>query len=71
MKLIWDESAWADYVWWQQQDRKVLTRISTLITDILSLPLRTPTPHAHMVSGTCRSLAASRSEGIRAATRSS
>lgn len=34
MKLVWDESAWADYVWWQVQDRKVLKRINTLITDI-------------------------------------
>ena len=34
MKLVWDESAWADYVWWQAQDRKILKRISTLITDI-------------------------------------
>lgn len=34
MKLVWDESAWADYVWWQAQDRKILQRINTLITDI-------------------------------------
>ena len=34
MKLVWDESAWDDYVRWQQQDRKVLKRINTLITDI-------------------------------------
>ncbi len=34
MKLVWDESAWADYVWWQAQDRKVLKRINQLITDI-------------------------------------
>ena len=34
MKLIWDEAAWDDYVWWQQQDRKVLKRINALITDI-------------------------------------
>ena len=34
MKLVWDESAWADYVWWQAQDRKVLKRINQLITAI-------------------------------------
>ena len=34
MKLVWDESAWADYVWWQAQDRKVLKRINQLIADI-------------------------------------
>ena len=34
MRLVWDENAWGDYVWWQAQDRKVLKRINTLIQDI-------------------------------------
>jgi toxin YoeB len=34
MKLVWDESAWEDYLWWQGQDRKTLKRINTLIKDI-------------------------------------
>lgn len=34
MKIVWDEDAWEDYLWWQQQDRKVLKRINTLIKDI-------------------------------------
>ena len=34
MKLVWDPSAWEDYLWWQAQDRKVLTRINTLIQDV-------------------------------------
>lgn len=34
MKLVWDENAWADYVWWQTQDRKVLKRINTLLKDV-------------------------------------
>lgn len=34
MILIWDETAWDDYLWWQEQDRKVLRRINTLIKDI-------------------------------------
>jgi toxin YoeB len=34
VKLVWDESTWDDYVWWQQQGRKVLKRINTLIADI-------------------------------------
>jgi toxin YoeB len=34
VKLVWDESAWADYVWWQAQDRKILKRINALVTDI-------------------------------------
>ena len=34
MKLVWDENAWEDYLWWQTQDRKVLKRINKLIKDI-------------------------------------
>ncbi|TFV61300.1 Txe/YoeB family addiction module toxin [Geodermatophilus sp. DF01-2] len=34
MKLVWDESAWDDYVWWQTQDRRVLRRINALVKDI-------------------------------------
>jgi len=34
VKLVWDESAWSDCVWWQAQDRKILKRINQLITDI-------------------------------------
>jgi toxin YoeB len=34
MKLVWDESAWEDYLWWQGQDRKTPKRINTLIKDI-------------------------------------
>ena len=35
MKLVWDESAWEDYLYWQRQDRKVLRRINLLIADIV------------------------------------
>lgn len=34
MKYVWDQDAWADYEWWQTQDRKVLKRINTLLRDI-------------------------------------
>jgi Txe/YoeB family toxin of toxin-antitoxin system len=34
VKLVWDESAWEDYLWWQSQDRKILRRINTLIRDV-------------------------------------
>jgi toxin YoeB len=34
MKLIWDELAWDDYVWWQTEDRKILKRINALLKDI-------------------------------------
>lgn len=35
MKLLWDELAWEDHLWWQAQDRKVLRRINALITDTM------------------------------------
>ena len=34
MRLVWDESAWDDYLWWQSHDRKVLKRINLLLQDI-------------------------------------
>ncbi|MFN8185014.1 MAG: Txe/YoeB family addiction module toxin [Candidatus Nanopelagicales bacterium] len=35
MRLVWDENAWEDYLWWQAQDRKTLKRINLLIRDIV------------------------------------
>lgn len=34
MKVTFTSRGWADYLWWQQQDRKILKRINTLIADI-------------------------------------
>lgn len=34
MKLVWDDNAWDDYLWWQTQDRKILRRINAVIKDI-------------------------------------
>ncbi|MDR0917614.1 MAG: Txe/YoeB family addiction module toxin [Oscillospiraceae bacterium] len=34
MKLIFSESGWADYLYWQSQDKKTLKRINRLIQDI-------------------------------------
>ena len=34
MKLVWDEDAWDDCLYWQTQDRKVLKRINSLLKDI-------------------------------------
>jgi len=34
VKLVWDESAWQDYLYWQTQDRRVLKRINQLVRDI-------------------------------------
>ncbi len=32
--LIWHDAAWADYLYWQTQDKKTLKRINQLIKDI-------------------------------------
>jgi toxin YoeB len=37
-RLAWTEEAWADYVYWQSQDRKTLKRINALIADLLRTP---------------------------------
>ncbi|GHV24790.1 Txe/YoeB family addiction module toxin [Spirochaetia bacterium] len=34
MKKIWHDDAWADYLYWQKQDKKTLNRINLLIKDI-------------------------------------
>ncbi|HOA89670.1 MAG TPA: Txe/YoeB family addiction module toxin [Propioniciclava tarda] len=34
MLLIWDETAWDDYRWWQTEDRRTLKRINLLIQDV-------------------------------------
>ena len=38
MRLLWEESAWADYLYWQAQDKKMLKRINLLIKDIQRSP---------------------------------
>ena len=37
-RLAWTEEAWADYVYWQSQDRKTLKRINALIAGVLRTP---------------------------------
>ena len=34
MKKIWFDEAWADYLYWQGQDKKTIKRINALIQDI-------------------------------------
>lgn len=34
MKLVWDEQAWAEYLRWQQEDKRILARINELLKDI-------------------------------------
>ena len=34
MNLVFATNAWADYIYWQQTDKKILKRINLLIKDI-------------------------------------
>ena len=34
MRKIWSDEAWADFLYWQTQDKKTLRRINKLIQDI-------------------------------------
>ena len=36
--MAWTNAAWADYLWWQGQDRKTLRRINRLIADTMRSP---------------------------------
>ena len=34
MRLLWEDRAWGDYLYWQTQDKKTLKRINGLIKDL-------------------------------------
>ena len=34
MRLLGEDRAWEDYLYWQMQDKKTLKRINSLIKDI-------------------------------------
>ena len=36
--LAWEDAAWNDYLWWQDQDRKTLRRINKIINEIRREP---------------------------------
>ena len=38
MNLVFTESAWEDYLWFQEHDRKLLKRINLLIKETLRTP---------------------------------
>ena len=53
-RLVWTAAAWADYVYWQGQDRKTLRRINELIQDTLRHPFEgigKPEPLRENLSG--------------------
>ena len=54
MILSWAETAWEDYLYWQQTNKKVLKRINILIIDIKRQPFEgvgNPEPLKHNWSG--------------------
>lgn len=54
MKLVFSERAWADYLHWQQTDRKVMLRVNQLLQEIQRDPLRgigKPEPLRHALQG--------------------
>ena len=54
MRLLWEERAWEDYLYWQTQDKKTLKRLNTLIKDIQRSPfegLGKPEPLKGNLSG--------------------
>lgn len=54
MKLIFADEAWDDYLFWQQQDKKMLERINKLIKEIQREPftgIGKPEPLKHALSG--------------------
>lgn len=54
MTLSWAATAWEDYLYWQQTDKKILKRINTLVKDIKRKPfdgIGDPEPLKHNWSG--------------------
>lgn len=40
MKLVFSEAAWADYLFWQQNDKAVSGRVNQLVKDASRTPFR-------------------------------
>ena len=40
MELVWQTTAWEDYLYWQKLDKKILGRINELIKDTLHYPFK-------------------------------
>jgi toxin YoeB len=54
VKLVFSEKAWEDYLHWQATDRKILTRINSLIQEIQREPfsgIGKPEPLKHAFAG--------------------
>lgn len=54
MKLIFSDAAWEDYLYWQQQDKRMVERINKLIKEIQREPftgIGKPEPLKHALAG--------------------
>ncbi len=54
MKVVFDDDAWEDYLYWQHNDPKVLKRINALIKEIQRTPyegIGKPEPLKYNFSG--------------------
>ena len=54
MKLIVSDDAWDDYLYWQNNDRKIVERINKLIQEVRHEPFSgpgKPEPLKHALSG--------------------
>ena len=54
MKLIFSDEAWEDYLYWQEQDERMMERINKLIRETKRQPFTgvgKPEPLKHALSG--------------------
>jgi len=54
VKLIFSDEAWEDYLYWQEQDRRVVARINRLINETRRDPFKgtgKPEPLKHALAG--------------------
>jgi len=54
VKLIFSDDAWDDYLYWQNNDRKIVERINKLIQEVKREPFSgpgKPEPLKHALSG--------------------
>lgn len=54
MDIFWDKSAWEDYLYWQENDKKVLLKINSLIRECQRTPFEgkgKPEPLRHNLTG--------------------
>ena len=54
MKIAFSKNAWDDYLFWQQNDKKILRRINDLIKDTIRSPyegIGKPEPLKHVLAG--------------------